>query len=385
MENEIKIIGLIADDAKNFAGLLGKVKITSHKVKDAKRIKDKIKKVSKGDKSILSQDDLDRWYSGMVDNTRIVCSISSSFNAGTMDVSPLINAWNNYVAFVNSLPDTIEYPNTPANQQKVQVIRQKEVEIKNCFNNGDDTVYNNFARELGTFERNGIELENSRNAFENSPSSTNNITRIQNAMQALLNQNNHLGQFSLVTSPRTTAIFQRHSDLITRFQKVYFTDEIDRLRQEYITYNYVVPKRSEFVNSVSGSSYSFAELNFGEYGYALLNSRMIAGLEAIKTSLGNKIAVTSCFRNPKKQASLPGGSSISQHCYGTAVDLRTSNNQTLWNRVAKATCEAGANYVEPQAQSTLDHVHGDWRGTSVGTSYCNTTFAAKDGEMFEEI
>lgn len=302
-----------------------------------------------------------------------------------MVVTPLVNAWNNYVAFLNSLPDTIEYPNTSANQQKVQIIRQKEVEIQNCFNYGDNTVYNNFAKELNTFERHGIELENSRNAFENSPSSTNNITRIQNAMQAVLNQNNLLGQFSLVSSPRTTAIFQRHNQLITRFSKVYFTDEIDRLRQEYITYNVAVPKRNEFVNSVAGSSYSFAELNFGEYRYAILNSRMIAGLEGVKNSLGSKIVVTSGYRNPKKQVTTIGGSANSQHCYGTAIDLRTSNNQALWNKVAKAACQAGANWVEPQAQSTLDHVHADWRGTNVGSSYCNTTLDIKSEEVFEEI
>jgi|JI61114C2RNA_FD_contig_61_2494995_length_1582_multi_2_in_0_out_0_1 uncharacterized protein YcbK (DUF882 family) len=385
MENEIKIIGLIADDAKIFSGLLEKGKTTVHKIKEVKSIKEKIKTKSKGDTSIQSQADLDRWYSGTVDNTRIVCSISSSFNTGTMVVTPLVNAWNNYVAFLNSLPDTIEYPNTSANQQKVQIIRQKEVEIQNCFNYGDNTVYNNFAKELNTFERHGIELENSRNAFENSPSSTNNITRIQNAMQAVLNQNNLLGQFSLVSSPRTTAIFQRHNQLITRFSKVYFTDEIDRLRQEYITYNVAVPKRNEFVNSVAGSSYSFAELNFGEYRYAILNSRMIAGLEGVKNSLGSKIVVTSGYRNPKKQVTTIGGSANSQHCYGTAIDLRTSNNQALWNKVAKAACQAGANWVEPQAQSTLDHVHADWRGTNVGSSYCNTTLDIKSEEVFEEI
>ena len=287
---------------------------------------------------------------------------------------------------MNTIPDTIEYPNTPANQQKVQVIRQKEVEITNCLNYGDDTIYNNFARELNNFERLGIELENARNGFENSPSATNNITKIQNAMQALLNQNKLLNQFSLISSQRNDAIFQKFDQFVTRFQKVFFTDELDRLRQEYITYNVTVPRRNEFVNSVSGSSYSFAELNFSEYSFAILNPRMIAGLEAIKTALGSKIVVTSCFRNPKKQVTTIGGNATSQHCYGTAVDLRTSGDQALWDKIAKITCGAGANYVEPQSISTLDHVHGDWRGTSVGSSYCNSVKLEMDqNDYFEEI
>lgn len=38
MENEIKIIGLIADDAKIFSGLLEKGKTTVHKIKEVKSI-----------------------------------------------------------------------------------------------------------------------------------------------------------------------------------------------------------------------------------------------------------------------------------------------------------------------------------------------------------
>ena len=323
---------------------------------------------------IKSQADLDRWYNGTISNTNAVCRIANSYNSNTTSVSTLIRAWNNYVQFVGTLPDEISYPDTSSNRAKVRTIRNKEQEIKNCFNRGDNVTYNNFIRELTAFERIGADLENSRNRFENSPSQTYNLARIENLMQSLVNQNNVLNNFSLVTSNRTNQAFNRHSDLIKRFQKVYFTDELDSLRQEYLTYKVKVPRRNEFINSLSGYSYSFSELNFGEYRYALLNRRMLNGLETIKGNLGRKTVVTSGYRNPRKQVVDIGGSATSQHCYGTGVDLRTNNSKKKWKEIASAACSAGADWVKPTTAPTFsyNHVHVDWRGSSVGSSYCNS-------------
>jgi Peptidase M15 len=329
------------------------------------------------EKRINSQADLDRWYDGTIQYTGSVCSISGSFSTATVDVTPLINAWNNYIAFLKTLPAPIEFPNTPSNRQKVATIRQKEQEIKGCLQSGDDRVYNNFLREVNSFETDGVDLEGARSGFETQPSQTNSLPRIQAALQKLLNQNKILQQFALVSSPRTDQAIQRVRALITRFQRVFFVDEIDRLRQEYITYSVRVPARGEFRNTLTGSSYTFAELNYGEYSYAILTGRMLAGLEKIKKALGARATITSCYRNPHKQVTQIGGSASSQHCYGTAVDLRTSNDQALWTRTGDAACKADADWVEPQAQSTLDHVHADWRGQKVGTSYCNRKVVAR--------
>ena len=114
------------------------------------------------------------------------------------------------------------------------------------------------------------------------------------------------GLAALVNEPRSDQALQRLQALVNRFQKVCFVDEIDRLRQEYITYSVRVPVRREFTNTLSGSSYSFSELNFGEYSYAVLNPRMLAGLASINQTLGWKIAVTSCYRNPHKQVTQIG-------------------------------------------------------------------------------
>ena len=159
-------------------------------------------------------------------------------------------------------------------------------------------------------------------------------------------------------------------------------DVIDQARQEYIDMNKnTKPPRSSFSNSgqSSGGNFTFAELNSGDFTYAIVTDALYSGLEAIRSGLGNvPLTITSGYRNPRHNAAV-GGATESQHIYGTAADIAIIDtdgdgvaDETDWQTMANVACDdAGATFVERYSQSST-HVHADW-GPSRGdadTNYC---------------
>lgn len=147
-------------------------------------------------------------------------------------------------------------------------------------------------------------------------------------------------------------------------------DEIDQARQEYIDMNKVTkPARTEFTNSgqSSGGHFTFAELNTGDFSWAIVKAVLYSGLEATRSNIGNQaIGVTSGYRNPRHNYLL-GGAAESRHIYGDAADMHVADfngdgvvDTADWNLLATAAQNAGATYIEPYELSP-DHVHADWR------------------------
>src|ERR1700742_4414707 len=86
---------------------------------------------------------------------------------------------------------------------------------------------------------------------------------------------------------------------------------------------------------------------------------------------GAGTSISSAYRNPRKELSLPGGHVNSRHCYGDAVDFAASDKSGFL-KVAKAACAQSPSWLEPPRMSSYNHVHADWRpGGVVASSYCN--------------
>ena len=138
------------------------------------------------------------------------------------------------------------------------------------------------------------------------------------------------------------------------------------LIQEYITYNVeqngvpFVPTCSDFTDNASTANFSFAELTVSEdYTWAILRSALLTGAQAIRTAYGQPLTVDSGYRNPAHNAAI-GGAADSQHMFGTAVDFATFGDLAMWNTLHADAWDAGA-CAEPQNESSLSHVHADWR------------------------
>jgi hypothetical protein len=103
-------------------------------------------------------------------------------------------------------------------------------------------------------------------------------------------------------------------------------DELDRLRDEYASRSRPVPRRDEFTQSRESAHFRFAELNDGDYNWALITDRLLASLEAARTHVGSKtLNVTSGYRNPVRNDQLPGSAPNSRHQYGDAADITPSD------------------------------------------------------------
>jgi len=143
-------------------------------------------------------------------------------------------------------------------------------------------------------------------------------------------------------------------------------DERDQCRQEYIDMSKTkVPNRGEFSNGGGSDHFTFGELNSGHYSWAILTSALYAGLEATRTNYGYPMDVSSGYRNPIRNAELPGSATESQHIYGLAADIYVRDlngngeiERSEWDVLKDAAVLAGA-WVEPW-EDTGTWVHMDW-------------------------
>lgn len=145
--------------------------------------------------------------------------------------------------------------------------------------------------------------------------------------------------------------------------------EVDVLRQEYVDFGIPVPNAGDVRTpaQVAGlTRFTWSQLNQGDYGPAVLTSVLLQKLEAVATAAGSSLSLSSVFRNPahhRFHVNVSGGFAtalLSQHQYGTAVDIRTFKVRATWARLRDYAKSAGA-CAEPLSISTTDHVHADWR------------------------
>ena len=147
------------------------------------------------------------------------------------------------------------------------------------------------------------------------------------------------------------------------------------LRQEYVDFGIPVPTPGDIRTpaSVAGTTrFGWSDLNKGDYNVAVLTPVLLAKLNALDATAGGTLSLSSVFRNPahhRFHVSVSGGAAtalLSQHQYGTAVDIRTYRNTANWHRLRDLAKDADA-CAEPLNISTTDHVHADWR---VGAPNC---------------
>jgi len=100
-------------------------------------------------------------------------------------------------------------------------------------------------------------------------------------------------------------------------------DEVDQCREEYIDmYKNTIPGRNEFSNHGGSAHFSFSELNYGDYSWAIIKASLYNGLETTRTNLEHSMWITSGYRNPIHNAGLnPPGALESYHIYGRATDV----------------------------------------------------------------
>ena len=158
----------------------------------------------------------------------------------------------------------------------------------------------------------------------------------------------------------------------TRDSAVVRQREIDVLRQEYVDFGIPVPAARDVRTAadVAGQTrFAWGQLNQGDYGVAVITPVLVAGLNTLATQWDEPLSLSSVFRNPahhRFHISVSGGSAkalLSQHQYGTAVDIRTYRNTDTWHRLRNFAKSAGA-CAEPLDISTSDHVHADWRASA---------------------
>lgn len=139
-------------------------------------------------------------------------------------------------------------------------------------------------------------------------------------------------------------------------------DERDTIVKEYTDLGVdFQPTCGDFTQDAHSANFSFAELNSGDFSWAILRATLLTGIEKTRSNNGDSaLTVNSGYRNPKHNATIPGSAPNSRHVHGDAVDFQSSAD--TWDSLRKAGKDAGA-CSEPQDLSGTGHVHLDWRGT----------------------
>jgi len=145
--------------------------------------------------------------------------------------------------------------------------------------------------------------------------------------------------------------------------------------QEYVSYNTpYFPQCSEFTQSITDPNFTFAQLNYGTYTWAILRSYFLMDIDSLNSL--TTFTIQSAYRNPARESVVAiqnGGKYYagSRHQYGDALDVVStmstwSTYQTLGHQLKAC--------VEPiKAQGGLyTHAHLDWRKqATVGPKYTN--------------
>jgi hypothetical protein len=148
-------------------------------------------------------------------------------------------------------------------------------------------------------------------------------------------------------------------------------DERDTNISEYHTYGVgFIPFCSAFSTGGSSQHFSWEEWTVSGYHqpWAIAAPDMFTHLEDTRSNYDRgALLITSAYRCPHKNASLPGAAQNSRHQYGDAVDLVPLNQEWgygEWELLSSAAQQAGATFIEPWGTGpgqTDDHVHADWR------------------------
>ena len=137
-------------------------------------------------------------------------------------------------------------------------------------------------------------------------------------------------------------------------------DQRNTIIQEYRNYGVsFIPSCASFTRTKRSAHFSFAELNTGDFLWAIITDRLLNGLENVRSRNGSRpLILTSAYRNPSRNRRV-GGAPQSRHMFGDAADI--SSNASTFDRLRSAGKGSGA-CCEPKSLSGTGHVHVDYRG-----------------------
>lgn len=146
------------------------------------------------------------------------------------------------------------------------------------------------------------------------------------------------------------------------------SDQRNTIIQEYIEYDVSLnPPCSIFTQAVPVNfPYTFAQMNWGYFNWAILNQTMLGKMPVIKTRYAGVLTITSAYRDPQKEYDVAQYYNQpfhknSRHEYGDAVDYDAGFSLAAFTAIRSVGLNSGSACAEPRQQSSLSHVHLDWR------------------------
>ncbi len=139
-------------------------------------------------------------------------------------------------------------------------------------------------------------------------------------------------------------------------------DPRDQIIAEYPAYHVdFTPSCPEFTQGAHSEHFTFAELNSGDYTWAIVRLTLLTGIESTRINNGSApLKLNGGYRNPAHNATVPHSAPSSRHVHGDAVDF--ASDQSAFDALRAAGKKANA-CAEPSGMSGYGHVHLDWRGT----------------------
>lgn len=98
-------------------------------------------------------------------------------------------------------------------------------------------------------------------------------------------------------------------------------------------------------------NFNFSEFRSKGDGWIKVSRELVLGLEEYRELVGGPVSVISGYRDPQRNASIPGASRNSQHLYGNAADIAPAKSVT---EVKRLRCFSGIGYQS--ASGLVRHV-----------------------------
>lgn len=254
-------------------------------------------------------------------------------NSNSTDTTEMVRLADEY----NAINDLTFYRCLPSFNEFAAAYNS---ELQPAFNRAENqkhrgvtVVWGNANRVLGELSTAETTVRDRRNEFETTPSGGQGVAGIRNAHDAFLQKERTASSFTLtrynfgggkVEDPaQFTAEIRR---LRLAEARVSAITELDTLRDEYVTGARTVPPATDFTQSRSSINFSFAEMNTGNYSWAVLTNALLNQLEAVRRGVGNRpVQILSGYRNPVRNDSLPNSVPTSRHQYGDAADANPAD------------------------------------------------------------
>ncbi len=249
-------------------------------------------------------------------------------NASSVDTKEMVRLADDYnssnnLTYYRCLPSFNEFA-AAYNNELLPAFNRAEAQKTR----GTQVVWDNANRVLGELSTAETAVRDRRTEFETTSSGGQGVAGIRAAHDAFLQKERQASTFTLtaynfgngrVEDPaRFAAELARLRQAEARVSAI---TELDRLRDEYVTGSRPVPPATDFTQSASSAHFSFAELNSGNYSWAVLTPALFSQLEAVRVGVGNlPVTILSGYRNPVHNDSLPHSVPNSRHQYGDAAD-----------------------------------------------------------------